>query len=363
MQPLKVALVGCGGVSGSHMTEGYKPLPERFEVVACCDLDATRREQFGNEHGVPRRVAALAEVLAMDDVDIVDICTPPMLHADMVEAVLRAGKHAICEKPFTSSLARLDEIARLEAGSPGRVMPIFQYRFGTNIARVRHAIQAGLAGRAYMSSVETMWLRQSNYYEVRWRGKFATELGGVLLTQSIHLHDLLLWLIGPVAAVAGFKTTRVNPIEVEDCAAVALQMADGSLATLSCTLGSVKQITRFRLVFENVTWECNAEDRMVGHPGEAEWKMFPKTPEIGAAITAKMDEVGAVLPRFGGQFERFHEAIVSGGELPVTLDDARRSLELISAIFHAYETGTSVTLPIGPDHPKYHGWVPKSAAA
>jgi predicted dehydrogenase len=101
----------------------------------------------------------------------------------------------------------------------------------------------------------------------------------------------------------------------------------------------------------------------VGHPGEAEWKMFARTPDIGAAITSSMDEVGPVLPRFGGQFERFHDAILGGGELPVTLDDARRSLELISAIFHAEETATSVTLPIGPDHPKYRGWVPRTSAA
>jgi predicted dehydrogenase len=283
-----------------------------------------------------------------------------MLHADMVEAALRAGKHAICEKPFTSSLARLDEIVKLDASAPARVMPIFQYRFGTNMARVRHAIGSGLCGRAFVSSVETMWLRQSDYYEVRWRGKFATELGGVLLTQSIHMHDLLLWMMGPVAAVTGFKTTRVNPIEVEDCAAVALAMADGSLATLTCTLGSVKQVTRFRFVFENCTFECIAEDPgKVGNPGEATWRMWPKTPEIGAKIKAKMDETAPVRPRFAGQFEGFHEAIATGAPFPVTLDDARRSLELITAAFYANETGTAVRLPIGADHPRYGGWVPK----
>ena len=361
MKRLNVALVGCGWVSDTHMEEGWNTLRDRFSVVACCDRDPARAERFGAAHGVARRVTDLAEVLAMDDIDVVDICTPPMLHAEMVDAVLRAGKHAICEKPFTDSLARLDAIARLEAQSRGRVMPIFQYRFGTNGARVRHAIRSGLCGRAFVSSVETMWLRQSNYYEVQWRGKFATELGGVLLTQSIHMHDLLLWLMGPVAAVTGFKTTRVNPIEVEDCAAVALAMADGSLATLTCTLGSVKQITRFRLVFENVTFESVAEDPgKVGRPGDAEWKMWPKTPEIGAAIAASMDEVGPVAGRFGGQFAGFYDALESGGPFPGTLDDARRSLELISAIFHAQESGRVVQLPIGAEHPSYAGWVPRT---
>ncbi|MBV9538192.1 MAG: Gfo/Idh/MocA family oxidoreductase [Acidisphaera sp.] len=359
MGRLRVAIVGCGWVSGSHMEEGYKQLPDAFDVLACCDRDRERAETFGRTHDVPRRVASVADVLAMPDIDVVDICTPPMLHADMVEATLRAGKHAICEKPFAESLARLDAIAQLEAASPGRVMPIFQYRFGTEATRVRHAITSGLCGRAFVSSVETMWLRGSDYYEVQWRGKFASELGGVLLTQSIHMHDLLLWLLGPAARVSAFKSTRVNPIEVEDCAAVALVMADGSLATLTATLGSVQQITRFRLVFENCTWECLAEGAgNVGNPGAAAWRLWPKTHEIGVAIEAAMSEVRPVRSRFAGQFESFSQAIETGAAFAVTLDDARRSLELITAAFHSHAAGIAVPLPVGADHPLYRGWTP-----
>ena len=158
----------------------------------------------------------------MPDVDVVVICTPPALHCRMVIAALQAGVHVICEKPFVASLAEVDLVAAAAAKSPGRVMPIFQYRFGDGIARVRHVIQSGLVGKHYVSSVETAKSRGPDYYAVAWRGKFATELGGVLLTQAIHIHDLLLWLIGPAAQVSCFKTTRVNPIEVEDCAVATL---------------------------------------------------------------------------------------------------------------------------------------------
>ncbi len=63
-------------------------------------------------------------------------------------------------------------------------------------------------------------------------------------------------------------------------------------------------------------------------------------------------------PWFAGQYAQFHAALASGEPFPVTLDDARASLELITALFHASETGAAVTLPIGPAHPKYNGWVP-----
>ena len=88
----------------------------------------------------------------------------------------------------------------------------------------------------------------------------------MLLTQAIHTHDLLLWLIGAPSEVACFKTTRVNPIEVEDCAVATLRMADGSLASITATLGSARQVTRMRLCFENVTFERTGLRRRFGAP-------------------------------------------------------------------------------------------------
>jgi predicted dehydrogenase len=90
------------------------------------------------------------------------------------------------------------------------------------------------------------------------------ELGGVLVTQAIHAHDLLTWLAGPVAEVVCMKTTRVNPIEVEDCAVASLRFADGALASLFATLGAVRQSTRIRLHFENATFEIERYARYAG---------------------------------------------------------------------------------------------------
>ena len=78
---------------------------------------------------------------------------------------------------------------------------------------------------------ETHWVRTAEYYAVPWRGKWATELGGVLMTHSIHLHDMLTYLMGPIAGLFGRVATRVNDIEVEDCASASLLMENGALAT------------------------------------------------------------------------------------------------------------------------------------
>jgi predicted dehydrogenase len=359
MKRLNVAIIGCGWVADWHARDGLAHLPELFALVACHDTDATRMRAFAQRYGVANAIESFADVLARPDIDVVVIATPPSWHYDMVVAALRAGKHVVCEKPLTSSLALADAMAEEERRSSARVMPIFQCRFGDGIAKVRHVIQSGLAGRHYVASIDTAKRRGADYYAVEWRGKLATELGGVLVTQAIHIHDLVFWLLGPAAAVSAFKTTRVNPIEVEDCAVASLLMADGSLVSLSATLGSARQAVRMRFCFENVTFEKVVLDDDSARPGDDPWIVIPRTPEIGRAIESKMQDVGPQKAWFTRQYELFHAALGSGAPFPVTLADARASLELITACYHASETRSAVTLPIRPDHPKYAGWAPE----
>lgn len=356
---LNAAIVGCGWVSDWHFADGLAHLPDRFRLLACCDTHSERLDAFAARYGIERKVNDYEAVLAMPDIDVVIVCTPPALHHRMVMAGLRAGKHVVCEKPFAASLAQVDEIILEEALSPGRCMPIFNCRFGNGIARVRHIIASGLAGRHFVSSAETAKRRGPDYYEVAWRGKFATELGGVLLTQAIHTHDLLLWLIGAPAEVTCFKTTRVNPIEVEDCAVATLRMADGSLASMTATLGSTRQVTRLRLCYENVTFEREAYDEASAQPGTEPWKILPKTPEISQAIETKLQEIAPQHEWFVRQYELFADALAAGTPFPVTLADARLSIELVTAMFESDEARSVVQLPIKAGHRRYDGWILK----
>jgi predicted dehydrogenase len=74
-----VAVVG-GGIGKSHIVEGYETNKDRFKVIAICDLDPTRRNALADEFGIERRVENFDDLLAMDDLDIIDVCTPPMVH-------------------------------------------------------------------------------------------------------------------------------------------------------------------------------------------------------------------------------------------------------------------------------------------
>jgi predicted dehydrogenase len=350
-----VAVVGCG-IGKSHISEGYANHPDKFRVVAICDLSDERLKEVGDEFNIAIRTKSFDELLAMPDLDIIDICTPPGLHVPQTLAALAAGKEVVCEKPMAGSLADVDRLIAAEKVSKGRVMPVFQYRWGEGVDKAKKIVDAGLAGKPYIASVETHWHRTAEYYAVPWRGKFATELGGVLMTHAIHIHDMLCALMGPVKSVFARIATKVNDIEVEDCVSASLEMENGALVTLSCTLGSPKQVSRIRLCYENVTFESGTEPYS---PGDEPWEITPLDDTVGASIGEVLAARKPVHRRFRGQMEDYHAALISGATLPVTLADARRSLELVTAIYHSSETGTAVSLPIGADHPKYGGWAPK----
>jgi len=252
---LSVAIVGCG-IGRAHI-QGYLRHPEKFRIVALSDVDERRLAAVGDEFTIGRRTTSVDEILRMDDVDIVDICTPPALHVMQVLAALDAGKEVVCEKPLAGSLADMDRVIAAEQRAPGRVLPVFQYRFGDGVQKAKRIIELGIAGKPYLAAVETAWRRTPEYYATAWRQRSDTALGGVLLSQAIHSHDLLTYLMGPVASVFSRTATRVNPVEVEDCATASLVMQNGALASLAATLGSHKEISRLRLCLEHVTFESS----------------------------------------------------------------------------------------------------------
>jgi predicted dehydrogenase len=350
---LKVGVVGCG-VGVGHI-KGYQELPDLYSVEALCDIDPARAAAIAGEHGVRVSVGDF-DVFLEHDLDIVDICTPSALHFEQAKKALLAGRHVVVEKPFASSLAEADALVELEQRSGKRVCPVFQYRFADGIAQLLHLRERGFVGKAYTATVETHWRRLPAYYDNPWRGRWATELGGCMITHAIHNHDMLTYVLGPIRSVFARTSTRVNPIETEDCAAAVLEMADGSLATLSVTLGAEEDMSRLRFCFEGLTAESNQSPY---NPGTAPWLFIAADPERQRAIDAAVAEVESQPDRYAGQFLRLHRALTDGGPLPVSIADARPSLELVTAAYHSTRTGEAVRLPIGREHPLYAGWLPR----
>ena len=163
------------------------------------------------------------------------------------------------------------------------------------------------------------------------------------------------YLLGPPASVFARTATRVNLIDTEDCAVASLIMESGALVSLAATLGSQREVTRLRLCFERVTFESGGTPYA---PGDDPWAIIPASPEAETRIAEILAGYVPVATRFEGLLGAYHQALVTGLSLPITLADARLSSELATALYHSAATGAAVTLPIGPDHPGYAGWLP-----
>ena len=119
-----------------------------------------RAENLAETCHIPRVVTDLADLCRMDQVEVIDVCTPSFLHYPHTLQALAAGKHVVCEKPVAGSLQEVDQLIAAETESGQQVMPIFQYRYGHGIQKLKFLVDQGVAGRAYLTTVETAWRRR-----------------------------------------------------------------------------------------------------------------------------------------------------------------------------------------------------------
>ncbi|MCP4383644.1 MAG: Gfo/Idh/MocA family oxidoreductase [Hyphomicrobiales bacterium] len=349
---LKVGVVG-GGVGQVHI-DAYKALPELYDLAAFCDIDAEKAAEVATRNDIGRTTASLDSLLDLD-LDLIDLCTPSSLHAEQTLAVLAAGRNVIVEKPLAASLAAVDAILAAEADSSGIVLPIFQYRFANGIARLRHLMAKDLVGRAFTATAETHWRRTRVYYEAGpWRGHWDTELGGCLATHAIHIHDLLIQMLGPIETVYAQANNQVNGNETEDTAVLALTFRNGGLATSSVTLGAHPQASRLKLCFEGVTAESSLDPY---NPGQEPWTFSHSSADGQRRIDEALADFQSMPERFVGQFTHIHRTLTERAPPPVTIEDSRAAIELLTAAYASILSGEAVRLPVSRDHPLYDGWI------
>jgi predicted dehydrogenase len=350
-----IAIVGLG-IGRLHYIS-LAELKDRYRIVAVCDLDVERATEVAGWLRDVHPSTSLDEVLAMDEVEVVVLCTPPHLHAEQIRAVVEAGKDVVCEKPLVGSVREVDALIELERSSGRPIMPVFQYRFGHGLQRLRSLVEAGRTGRPYVTTVDVAWKRGRDYYdEAAWRGRWDTELGGTVTVHAQHHIDMVLHVLGPPASVWATTATLVNEgVETEDCAAVVLRYADGSLVTLSATTGSAAEISRLRFCFEHLTAESSTS---AYSPGSEPWTWTAADPDAQPDLDAFLAAQPEAPEEFVGLFARYADARAAGAPPPVTLSETRTVLEVLTAVYVSSREGREITLPLPADHPALDGWQP-----
>ncbi|HEX6970734.1 MAG TPA: Gfo/Idh/MocA family oxidoreductase [Limnochordia bacterium] len=352
MQQLGVGIIGAGGIAGAHAS-GYQQFPDECRIVATADIYVEKAQALAARIGP--EVAAYAdyhELLARDDVSLVSVCTPPFVHAEVAVAALATGKHVLVEKPLAASLAECDAIIEAAARSGTVLSGVFQNRYRPDYTRARALIEGGALGRVVFAKMDCLWWRGRNYYDLWWRGTWEKECGGATINHAVHAIDAFLWLVGDAPRwVFAEMGTFTHDIEVEDLSVAIVGFASGALGQLTSTVSAHHNRDRIEICGEeaglSLPWELfarRAQPNGFGVPDEPRLK----------ALQQRADAV-AVSQRQGhaAQIEDVLRAIRTGKPPLVTGREARKAIELITAIYKSATLGERVPLPLQPDDPFY----------
>lgn len=215
---MKAAIIGLGVIGKVH----YDVLKRQGEdIVALCDIDAAKLNGYDNV----KKYFDYKKMLDEEQIDVVHICTPHYLHADMTIYALERNVNVLCEKPLC---IRKEDVARIidaENKSKAMLGVCLQNRFNKSSQFVKRYFQNKKVDFAFGN---VLWHRDKEYYASgEWRGKKETEGGGVLINQAIHTLDLMQWICGePTSVLANtYNYSLKDVIEVEDTA-VALFKGD-----------------------------------------------------------------------------------------------------------------------------------------
>jgi len=159
MRKVKAAIIGCGLVSSAHAA-GYLE-DEKAELVAVCDIQRDKVEAMARDFGVRKKFLDYNDLLKDKEIDMVDICTPPYLHATMTVAATEAGKHVLVEKPMCESIKQADQMISAAKKAGVTLMVGESYVFTTSHMKARELIDQGAIGKPLLLA-ETMgiWLRR-----------------------------------------------------------------------------------------------------------------------------------------------------------------------------------------------------------
>ena len=342
---MHVGLLGAGNISETH-ARAVSAIPgARVAAV------------YGSRFHRASQLAAKAGAVAYDDLgrflahrpmDLVAIGSPSGLHASHAIAAARHGLHVLVEKPLDISTGTIDGLIAAVEHAGVKAAVFFQDRLKPDIVRVKSFIEEGRLGKPILASGRVKWHRSREYFaDSTWRGTWVLDGGGALMNQGIHTLDLLLWLFGPLARVAAYAATRVHSIEVEDTLTAILQFANGALGVFeasTCVFPGYPRRIELSGGEGTLVVDGDALTRIDLRSG-AESPNAADTPSAGATSPVVDD----ALPH-QRIIEDFLTAVRTNGTPACDVREARKSVEVIEAIYQSAREGRAVWL--GPAAPR-----------
>ncbi len=334
-------IIGCGNIGPTHASA--VEANEQAELVQVYDPVEENAKKMAADHDCSY-VTSLEELLSNDDIQAVSICTPSGMHCEQAIAAAQAGKHILCEKPLDVTLEKIDAMIEAAEANDVKLAGVFQRRTYPTSQKVRQAVRNGKLGKLVLGECHQKWYRSHEYYgSGEWRATWELDGGGALMNQGVHGIDLLLWIMGGVACVSAYCRRLVRNIAVEDTSVANLEFTNGALGTLVTTTSVTPG--------ENVRVEIHGDKGSIKLDGDdiVQWAIEGEE-EITGESTNEATSSDPTAVAAAGHTEHVRdlcEAIINDREPAIPGREARKSVELIKAIYLSSRLGGStVELPL-----------------
>ncbi len=235
---LRFGIIGCGGAA-IPVAQAMAASPVAA-LAAAYDLNPALARDVGEHFGAAVH-DSLESLLSSAAVDAVYIAVPHNQLAPLAAQALRAGKHALVEKPMALSLAKADALIALAEARGLGLGVYYDLRQSAQAVQARALVRSGAIGDIFAVRIQTLIDKVPSYWQVGlsgrwpspWRASKAQAGGGVVLMNSSHQLDIVRFVTGlEVVSVSGEIGSFVAPVEVEDTASASLRYANGAIGSL-----------------------------------------------------------------------------------------------------------------------------------
>ena len=351
---LKIGIIGAGGIAMWSHLPGYANM-DNAEIVAICDIKIEKAQAMAEKYGIPQVFENYKDLLALEELDAVDICTPNYLHSIIAVDALERGLHVFCEKPDAVSVAEVEKM-QAAAEKSGKVLMVMRNnRYMPISSFTKKYIADGNMGEIY--AARCGWQRRRG---IPGKGGWFTTKeqsgGGPLIDLGVHMIDLTMWLMGnpkPVAVTGctycKFADTDVSDsteskfgekasggtFDVEDLAMGFIRFDNGACLQIEFSWASniekEKRFVELRGTKAGFTWN---DDGTCGiWTEDAKGKLVDLSPDCG--------EMGNGHAR---ALDHFCRIVLDGAEKDYIPEQGVNMITILDAIYESAKTGREVAL-------------------
>jgi len=356
-----ISIAGCSKVAHLH-AKAILSIPNA-RLTGVWNRTSSKAEEFAACYNT-RSYEDIPKMVTDNKSDLVIICTAHPYHKQPAIEAASAGADVLVEKPLASDLQDCDDIIRACKNNRVRLGVISQRRWYEPVKRVKLAIEEGKIGKPVLAVVTMLGWRDKTYYDSdAWRGKWKTEGGGVLVNQSPHQLDILLWYMGEIDEVYGIWRNLNHPyIEVEDTAVAIVKFKSGAIGNILVSNSQKPGLYgKVHVHGENGSSVGVQTDGgamfIAGRTGVAEppvndlWTIPGEADLLQQWIredTRIFSNCDATVKYMQYQIENYLQSIGNGMEPAVTGEDGRRTVELFTSIYRSSRDNMPIKFPLKP---------------